>query len=52
MIVAELHQVQVNILLEKKTIPDGSGRAGTGRAGWLDDLEIGLNSAQLGLELG
>ena len=30
----------------------GSGRVGPGRVGWLDNLEIRLNSAQLELELG
>ena len=48
---AKLHQVQVEILL--KTIPVGSGRVGqVGSAGWLDNLEIRLYSAQLELELG
>ena len=44
---AEKHSLQVEILL-KKTIPVGSA----GSAGWLDNLEIRLNSAQLELELG
>ena len=50
---AELLKVHVEIML-KKTIPVGSaGRVGrAGLAGWLDKLEIWLDSAQLELELG
>ena len=49
MIVAELHPVQVDLL--PKNLLFLSGRVGSGLAGWLDILEIRLNSAQLWLEL-
>ena len=55
LITDEFHSVQD--IAFKFSIPvgsglAGSGLAGSGLAGWLDNLEIRLNSVQLELELG
>ena len=50
---AELHPVQVDLLPKILLFLSVLVRSGQSvLAGWLDDLEIRLNSAQLELELG